>query len=258
MLVNLLFNTRPLVVHAAGFLGHKPYWQELQDAFFATPPARLGGAEDLTILTWNNGHEAMGILERSLEHLGVPCLVLGEGVKEWVNSRDKPRLTAAAVDAIETKYVMGVDSRDAIVLGDPREIVARFERRFSCEMLFSADRLNWPNLAEFKRFEESIPEASAGDFRFLNGGMWIGRTSFCREFFAAALERRPVSSMPESEQGILKQLFPVYYPRVQLDYRCQLFQNLGLVHRKILEIDGSRLSPEPAEGRGGLSLSSRS
>jgi hypothetical protein len=257
MVVNLLFNTTPVVIHAQGSHAYKPYWQPIKEKFFASPRRGLGPVPDLTILTWNNGHEAMGILERSLDHLGVPCVVLGRGVRDWVNSRDKPRLTAAALDSVETKYVMGVDSRDAIVLGDPREIVARFERRFSCEMLYSADRLNWPNLDEFKRFEESVPEAAVSDFRFLNGGMWIGRTPFCREFFAAALERQPVSSAPDSEQGILKQLFPVYYPRVQLDYRCQLFQNLGLVHRKILEIDGSHSSPEPAEGRGELSLSGR-
>jgi hypothetical protein len=236
MLVNLVFNTCPLVVHAPGFLRHKPYWQEIQDAFFATPPARLGGTEDLTILTWNNGHEAMGILERSLDHLGVPCVVLGRGVRDWVNSRDKPRLTAAALDSVETKYVMGVDSRDAIFIGHPRLVLERFRREFDCELVFSADRMNWPNLGEFRRFEDSLPGAQASDFRYLNSGAWVGRTEFCREFFAAAVETPPVADAPEADQGILKQLFQTFHPRVQLDYRSSMFQNIGFVFDSVLSV----------------------
>src|SRR5688500_3413435 len=108
MLVNLLFNTEPLVVHAPGPLGHKPYWQEIKDEFLSTPPARIGPVSDLTILTWNNGNETLGILEKSLDHLGVPYVVKGAGVGEWVNSKHKPLLTSEAVNTIETKYVMGV------------------------------------------------------------------------------------------------------------------------------------------------------
>ena len=236
MLVNLLFNTEPLVVHAPGPLGHKPYWREIKEEFFSTPPARIGPVRDLTILTWNNGNETLGILERSLDHLGVPYVVKGAGVREWVNSLHKPLLTAEAVNSIETKYVMGVDSRDAMVLGDPNEIVGRFERKFSCEMVFGADRMNWPNVARFKSFEESLPGASESDFRFLNGGMWIGRTDFCREFFKEAARTEAITEAPESEQGILKQLFQTYHPRVQLDYRCEMFQNIWLILNKSIEV----------------------
>lgn len=259
MLTNLLFNTDPLVVHAPGPLRHKPNWQEIKDAFFSSPPAKLGPVEDLTILTWNNGNEAMGILEKSLDHLGVPYLVKGEGIREWVNSKHKPLLTVEAVNSIKTKYVMGVDSRDAIVLDDPAKILERFKRAFSCELVFGADRMNWPNVERFKRFEESLPGAEESDFKFLNGGMWIGKTEFCREFFTAALETEAVSDVAHSEQGILKQLFQTYYPRVQLDYRCQMFQNIWLVFTPILQINrvnGSQASFESVS-RAQVSVTSR-
>ena len=236
MVVNLLFNTTPVVIHAQGSHAYKPYWQPIKEKFFATPPARLGAVEDLTILTWNNGHEAMGILERSLEHLGVPCLVLGAGVKEWVNSRDKPRLTRDALDSVTTRFVAGVDSRDAIFVGHPRLVLERFRSEFDCELVFSADRMNWPNLGEFRRFEDSLPGAQASDFRYLNSGAWVGRTDFCREFFAAAVETPPVEAAPEADQGILKQLFQTFYPRVQLDYRSSMFQNIGFVFDSVLSV----------------------
>jgi hypothetical protein len=239
MLANLQFNTRPLVVHAPGPLQHKPHWQEIKEAFFSSPRLHLGTIADLTILTWNNGNQAMGILERSLCHLGVPYVVKGEGISHWINSKHKPLLTYETLNHIETKYVMGVDSRDAIVLGDPRKIVERFEQSFSCDLVFGADRMNWPNVARFKKFEDSLPGASESDYKYLNGGMWIGRTEFCREFFHAALQTECLNEAPDSEQGILKQLFPVYYPRVQLDYRCEMFQNLWLVFNQTI-----RLIPE--------------
>ncbi|MEZ4580420.1 MAG: hypothetical protein R3A10_01975 [Caldilineaceae bacterium] len=68
---NTLFDTTPLVVHAG--LTFKPYCQSRSKAaFFATPPRQIGPTPDLTVITWNNGAAGMGILERSLAHLGVP------------------------------------------------------------------------------------------------------------------------------------------------------------------------------------------
>jgi hypothetical protein len=94
-------------------------------------------------------------------------------------------------------------------------------------MVFSADRINWPNCADFKEFEDSIAGAQASEFRYLNSGAWVGRTEFCREFFAEAVRTEPVREAPEADQGVLKQLFKKYYPRVQLDYRSSMFQNIG-------------------------------
>jgi hypothetical protein len=236
MVVNLLFNTTPVVIHAQGRHSYKPYWQPIKEKFFGSPRRVLGPIPELTILTWNNGHEAMGILEKSLDHLGVPCLVLGQGVKNWVNSRDKPRLTRDALASITTRFVAGVDSRDAIFIEHPRLILERFRREFDCEMVFSADRMNWPNHGEFKRFEDSLPGAQSSDFRYLNGGAWIGRTDFCHEFFAAAAETPPLADAPEAEQGILKRLFQTYHPRVQLDYRSSMFQNIGFVFDSVLRV----------------------
>ncbi len=238
MLSNLLFGTRPIIVHGQGHHTNKPYWQPIKDRFFSTPPRRLGPVTELTIITFNNGHEAMGILERSLEHLGVPCLVLGKGVENWVNSKHKPRLALEALERIETKYTMGLDSRDVLVLDDPGIALERFRKLFDCRMLLAADRLNWPPLKEFKEFEDSIPEAQeAGNFRYLNGGTWIGETEFLRLFFGEAARTEPVEQAAESEQGILKKLFPRYYPEVQLDYRCSIFQTIGFVSDPILKIE---------------------
>ena len=234
---NALFDTHPIVVHAHGRHQLKPQWPEVRDGFFSSRPRTLGAAPDLTIITCNNGHGAMGLLERSLDHLGLPYLVGGAGVDPWVNSRDKPRVVLDLLARVTTPYVLYADSRDAILVDDPRIGLERFRRMGPCRLLFGADRINWPNVKEFKRFEESLDGSNnAGQFRYLNGGVWFGERDFCVRFFESALTTPPVPEASDSEQGILKKLFPRFYPEVQLDYRCSIIQNLGFVLSTILEL----------------------
>ena len=241
---NTLFDTTPLVVHAHGYHTFKPYWEPIKTAFFATPPRRIGPTPDLTVITWNNGAAGMGILERSLAHLGVPVTVLGQDIPVWNNAVHKPQLTAAALPQIATEFVLGIDSRDALLLGDPGELVARFVDEYDCQLLFAADLVNWPTLARFDAFESSLPPAQGNRFRYVNGGMWIGRTDYCRRFFAQATRVPPCPEQLDSEQGILKQMYPDHFPDVYLDYRCSLFQNIGFVFNPILDVNGAPVELE--------------
>jgi hypothetical protein len=233
---NLQSNTFPAIIHAHGSHSHKPHWQPIKERFFASPPRNIGSIQDLTILTCNNGHAAMGVLERSLNHLGVPYVAAGQGVRDWVNSRDKPATIVQCLETIETEFVLYADSRDAICIVDPHEIVRRFRVTFDCALLFGADRINWPPVRAFRLFEERLAAGQQSDFRYLNGGMWIGKTEFCREFFAQAMQTPVLPEAPDSEQGILRRLLPQFVPEVQVDYRCCLFQNIGFVVAPIFAI----------------------
>lgn len=237
MLKNLTFNTHPLVVHAQGPHEYKPYWKPIRDSFFSTPKRNLLLPKNLTIFTWNNGHTAMGVFEKSMQHLGIPCLVLGKGIKDWQNSKHKPLLTYEALKNIKTKYIMGVDSRDAILIDDPQKILDRFLSDFNCDLVFSADLMNWPNIAEFKKFEDNCAKNSNSDYKYLNSGAFIGKREFCYDFFEIATKTPPTPKAPKADQGILKQVFMDFYPKVQLDYHCKLFQNIGFVFNKTLKIN---------------------
>lgn len=236
-LTNRDFGTHPCVVHAHGPLQNKPAWPRIKEAVFSLPPQSLGPVEGLTLLTCNNGHENMGLFERSVANLGIPCVVRGEGIVPWINSLHKPQVLYDALQEIDTEYVLYADSRDAVLLGSPLPAIQRLNGKEGCDLLFGGDRINWPALGYFRKFESSLPGAQESQFRFLNGGAWIGRTAFCREFFGAAIRTNPVPEVPDSEQGILKALFPDYYPRVQLDYRCDIFQNIGFVFADIFDIE---------------------
>jgi len=232
------FNTHPCVVHGHGKHDYQYWWEPIKSAFFSAPPAICSMPAELTIVTCNNGHRSMGMFERSLDYLGVPYRVFGQGVEPWVNSQAKPAALAAGLRSIDTDYVLYADSRDAIIVGDPAVVLERFKEGFSCDMLFGADRINWPPERQFARFEEPLAKQAGSDYRYLNGGLWIGKTGFCAELFSLAAVTEPVASASESEQGILKRLFQAHYPRIQLDYCCELFLNTGfLLSREALEIE---------------------
>lgn len=228
--------TQPGVIHAQGPHQHKPRWEEIRDAFFATPRSQLGPTPDLTILTCNNGHQAMGRLEQSLDHLGVPYLVLGEGIDPWLNSRDKPKVLAEAARSVRTEYLLYADSRDAIIIRPPAELLAVYQKNFQTPLVFGADRMSWPPIAEFKQYENSLEGANSTEFRYLNGGAWIGRREFCAEFFEKAVQTPPHPDAPESEQGILRKLLMDYPGQIELDRRCQIFCNVGFVVQPVFRI----------------------
>jgi hypothetical protein len=245
--VNRVFQTQPLIIHAHGPLLNKPAWPRIREAVFSNRHILAGQNPSLTLLTCNNGAEGMGLFEKSTGALGIPCLVRGEGIVPWIHSRHKPMVIRSALDEIDTEYVLYADSRDAVILRDPRAALDRFARWDGCKLLFGGDKINWPALREFRKFEQSIPGASETDFRYLNGGAWIGRTDFCREFFSAVIATAPVPEAPDSEQGILKKVFATFYPDARIDYRCEIFQNIGFVLSDIFDIKFDGLCDDASE-----------
>jgi hypothetical protein len=228
VVVNLVFDTRPLVVHAPGLVGKNFLWQAVKAEFFMSEKRSYGGADDLTIITWNNSRKP-GILQQCLDHLGIPHLVLGQGIHGWKNLY-KIRLTQEALETIDTGYVMGIDAADALVLGHPLNILERFRAEFSCKLLIGAESHCFPEIAELRRYEDSLPGATS-PWRYLNSGMWIGEAEFCRRFFAVAAETEPWSGderFKRSDQGVLKKVLRRFYPDVLLDYECRLFQNINI------------------------------
>jgi len=167
----------------------------------------------------------MGCFERSLSHMGAQCVILGEGIKDWVNSRDKPRLIAQAAREAKTEFLMYADSRDAILVRPPATVIEKYLSHFDAGLLFGADRLSWPPDRAQTRYEDQL--GGDAQFRYLNAGAWIGRRSFVERFFAEAQQCAPVSSAADSEQGVVRQLLPKWKDQVAMDYRCEIFFNIG-------------------------------
>lgn len=240
-IVNTIFNTKPIIIHAHGSHDFKPNWLPIKNAFFEQPKRDIKIGNNVTVITCNNGHKSMGILEKSLDHLGIPYHVFGQGIHPWVNSKHKPHVIYEALKTIKTPYVLYADSRDAILIDDPNLAVKTFVEHFQCKLLFGADRINWPPIPEFQKTEDDLVSGIDTEFRYFNGGAWIGETNFCRDFFKVAIDTPPIDQAPESEQGILKKIFPLFKGDVALDYNCRIIQNIGFVTAPIFNIKINQL-----------------
>ena len=140
----------------------------------------------------------------------MPHEVLGQGRNPWTNIL-KIETLQSALRRVTTPYVIACDSADVLILRDPGDCVDLFEQL-------------------------------RGDL------LYIGRTAFCRDFFdqAAAQTARQVgiprapgtsgAGTSDDDQSIMKRLYLAQHPRVQVDFRCQIFQPLTYQDRDVLQL----------------------
>ena len=223
-ITNLLFGTQPIATHCPG-PPHGDWHRFVAEALTPVPSCQCPEA---TILTWNGFNrpeKPNGLLDRSLERLGLQALVLGSPSEPWMNIH-KLRLTADALERIDTPYVIGADSSDVIFLDNPQIAVDRFRQYFACDLLFNSTGSRcWPELPAFVSFQSSLPMAAVAQQRhWINSGLFIGKTEFCREYFRRLSEETPVEGYEYDDQSIVMRTWPDWYPRVQADYLSQIFQ----------------------------------
>ncbi len=249
LLYNRLYRTAPLAVHAPGKPKESPWWETVKRHALAEAPIP-GPCESLAVVTWNSGApesirklrgHTLGWFERSLDHRGVPYTVLGQGIGEAWTNRMKLDLTIEFLAARREPFVMGADSSDALLIGDPRAIVERF-RQQEAGMLFNAEKQFWPpELKDMRRYEDGVCRKP---FRYLNAGLWIGRREACLEAFRRArVWADRLALREESEQVCWKHAYRDLYPAIQIDDHCRIFQNLNRVRREV-RVGGERL-PSP-------------
>jgi hypothetical protein len=193
---------------------------------------------DLTIVTWNNKSEKC-VLERSLDRLGLRCVTLGKGVKNWSNVIKTP-LVCDFLQTVTTKYVLGMDGFDCVVVGDPGRAI-RLLQDCGLPMMFNATNLAYCGTRALTKCcqEKYAPHV----FCQLNAGVWLGEVEFCKRFFDAvnAVTMEQVDTLiaqegvPErvhqefrhSEQLRVKLVYAKMMDSVFLDCCCEAFQILN-------------------------------
>ena len=234
---NTITGRFPLVVHAPD-LESNEIWKNLYDCFFhlSCCPAKL--SDDLTIITWNNLETSP--LEKCLQFKSIPYKVLGKDLLIW-NNLEKFKLNILALSKIKTKYVMGLDSHDVLVLGSPLDIVKKFET-MNCDLLFNSETYFYPDLAKeyyiiAKKFQDKVGN---GKYRYLNSGAWIGKLDYCKFFFEKCIGIRiwelfdcsDCLKLFNCDQSVVHSIFMQCHPRVMLDYNCEIFCNLARTEKK--------------------------
>ena len=205
--------------------------------------------DDLTIVTCRNegsmedriishlsGYGDVSILESNLDYLGIDLVVLKDARLPWRNTF-KFEMICNYLNSgkCTTEYFMCCDAIDVIFQDDPQTVIDIFES-FDCDCLFmSTHGLDGYSCMEnVKNFVDKINGDSG---RYLNSGVYIGKTSFVKEMFDMAMEyaiphgvtmggyREYLESKPEDyprgsqDQDIFRYIEPKFYPRMKVDYQ---------------------------------------
>ena len=219
-------------------------------------PVEFQMPEDLTIVTCRNegsledriiphlaGYEDTSILERNMEYLGLDLVVLTDDRLPWRNTF-KFEMLHKYLNAWKngrgyctTKYFMCLDAIDVIFVDDPQRVIDIFES-YECDALFmsthSTDGYNC--MPKVKEWVDTINSKN----RYLNSGVYIGRTSFVKEMVDEAMKyaiphgvtmdgyREYLNSQPEDypkgsqDQDIFRYIEQKFYPRMKVDYDNQM------------------------------------
>ncbi len=220
---NKLFNTNPFLIHLNGSHLKNSKGRKFRSEVFNFMDKNVyggnGGIRDTTYFTCSTYESKETNLEKSLKFFKVPYVLKGRGIKNWENPM-KAGLLAEYLPQINTKYTMGIDSHDVFLIRDANQLIDTFEKDFDCDMVFNGELTSYPLNKELENFEKEKYKSSP--FHYLNSGVWIAKTDFLKSVINDILTLK--SSRPKSDQEIYRKLHKKYYPSIQIDYQCRLFQ----------------------------------
>ena len=191
--------------------------------------------------------------ENILEYLGIDdFVVLGRHLENWKHIYKLQLIVDHIKNNPQPDLLLHLDAPDVLVMGDLQAAVDRFHSDFNCNLLFSAEKNSAPGskttrgimpsevefLSRIEAFEEANYQAP---FQYLNAGCFIGRKEYILDLFSEALHARKemeLSSrlhhgdyMYNDDQLVLRELHRKHYPRIQLDHKNRIFQNLYATRR---------------------------
>ena len=199
-------------------------------------------SKSLTVFTFNNT-PSEGILEISLNRLGIPYTILGKNINSWKNIH-KIKLLNDALDEIDTEYTLVLDCFDVIVIRHLSAVIGMFQQH-DCKMLFNCEAVFFPDFGEnfiTTSFKEKERFLSNSIRPYLNSGMYIAETAFLRNLMAEMIDfdffdyYNP-SLLPDknsyyqhqksfhSDQLLYHHMYIKYFPQIRLDHHMHLFFN---------------------------------
>ena len=204
---------------------------------------------NLTIITCRNegsmvdrliprlyGYKHTSILESNLDYLGIDLVVLTDDRLPWRNTFKFEMIhNYLNSGKCTTEYFMCCDAIDVIFQDSPQVVIDIFES-FDCECLFMSTHSTdgYDCMEEVKNF---VDEINGGNRRYLNSGVYVGKTSLVKEMFDEAIKyaiphgvtmddyREYLSRKPDDypkgsqDQDIFRYIEPKFYPRVKVDYQ---------------------------------------
>ena len=199
----------------------------------------------LCFAKWGRASGRKCIMEETLNTMELPWFNIADeytsgGLKGRRQLIKKPKMLRDSLSKIKTEYIMGWDITDTFFTTTPNKIVERFESEFECDMLFNAELVCYPQEARelyetWNNYDEIVNKSP---FRFLNSGLWIAKTDFCREIIDDVIKTKKLVHMGSwpGDQGVFQQVYKKYYPRIQVDSECKIFQATCNIQDECLQV----------------------
>ena len=241
----------PLVFHANGgfrlpLMNKGPVFADLiEQFFFQKEPGQYSKPHNLDILLCHNYPEAP-LAERCLNHLGMAGYqVLGREISIFRNFYKIPLVLDYVKTRSTADYILHLDARDVLLIDNPEIILNRFIGQFSCDILFNAEKGSHPSIfsgiapedqTKIRAIEQFEQSTYMGPFFHLNSGCYIGRRAAVIEMLEGAVsEEGFLVSSPDDDQGIIRDIHRRWYPRIQIDHQCRIFQCLYFMKKAELK-----------------------
>lgn len=241
-------NTYPIAFHLNGDVELNKHGYEVYNKvkpFFKKCNAKNADKVTLCFAKWGRASGRQCIMEETLNTMELPWFnIANEYTSGNLKGRrqliKKPKMLRDSLNKIETEYIMGWDITDTFFTATPNEIVERFETEFDCEMLFNAEVVCYPTEARelYESWSNYNSIVNNSPFKFLNSGLWIAKTDFCREIIDDVIKTKKLVHMGSfpGDQGVFQQIYKKYYPKIQVDSLCKIFQATCNLQDECLEV----------------------
>ena len=243
---------KPLVFHANGgfnlpLINKGPVFADvIEQKIFQKETRQYSKPHNLDILLCHN-YPGAPLAERCLNHLGIAGYhVLGQEISTFRNFYKLPLVLEYLTKHSTAEYILHLDARDVLLIDNPKIIVDRFLAKFSCDILFNAEKGSYPSIVlgiapedqpKIRAIEQFEKSTYLGPFFHLNSGCFIGRRAAIIEMLEEAVSQEGfLASFPDDDQGIIRDIHRRWYPRIQIDHQGQIFQCLYLMKKEELKI----------------------
>jgi hypothetical protein len=226
-----MYNKKAVIFHFPGIdISNKYLWNKLIK--ISNKNKFNFNIKEATIITWSNQENQP--LEKCLNNMNICYKKLGTEIKDW-NNITKITLTKNYLEKIKTKYVIGLDCCDVLILKNPNIIIEKFKKN-NCKMLFNSQCICYPKNDingkpyDFVDFENRINKNKYKNC-YLNAGCWVAETDFCKEFYNKCeyilknnnLNKKEIY-WKISDQAYIRKAFMSFEKEIKLDYKNEIFQ----------------------------------
>jgi len=209
-----------------------PIWREIKKT-------RIGEVikkpEELSIVMCHD-YSYLTPFEKSLQFFGIyDYVVLNEphDFKWWHMNKLQWIYNWIGRGYCNTDLILFSDSRDSILRGSLYKIVDFFNSLTECDLLFGSTSADNGLFQSIEHLKEQTDAITGVPGRYLNSGFFIGKTNYIVNVFKRAIDLVNASGVIErnagyeqneryDDQDILRQMFPVLYPRIDIDYYNQI------------------------------------